>query len=272
MADMRELFARPIVYTLPGMDQVQVQAGIPYKVVDRQALRLDVYSPAEAAGTPLPAVIYVHGEASHEQLQLIRGSGAYTGWGRLTAARGLIGVVFNHRFSEWFTTTDGVEDTHDAIAYVREHAAEFGIDAERLAVWTCSAGGPTAFPWLLRESPPWLRALVAHYSILDLRVAPIYGEPGPGEEQAHTMSPAAALAETTNPVPPVLISKAGLDDPLLNESIDRFVNVALARNVTLDLMTHPSGHHAFDVLDDNARSREIIARTLEFLRTQLLRA
>jgi acetyl esterase/lipase len=272
MADMRELFARPIVYTLPGMDHVQVQTDIPYKVVDGQELHLDVYSPAEAAGTPLPAVIYVHGEASHEQLQLIRASGQYTGWGRLTAASGLIGVVFNHRFSEWFSTTVGVEDTRDAVAYVREHAAEFSIDADRLAVWTCSAGGPTAFPWLLRESPSWLRALVAHYSILDLRVAPMFGEPGPGEKQAYAMSPAAALAETTNAVPPILISKAGLDDPQLNESIDRFVNVALARNVTLDLMTHPPGHHAFDTLDDDARSREIIARTLAFLRTHLLRA
>jgi acetyl esterase/lipase len=217
-------------------------------------------------------VIFVHGEASYEQLQPIRGGGQYTGWGRLTAMSGLIGVVFSHRPSAWFTTTDGVEATRDAIAYVREHSADRGIDADRSAVWTCSAGGPTAFPWRLRESPPWRRTLVAHYSILDLRVAAISGEPGPSEEQAYAMFPAAALAETTNSLPPILLSKAGLDDPQLNESIDRFVNAALARGVTLDLMTHPSGHHAFDILDDDARSREIIARTLAFLREHVLHA
>ncbi len=271
MADIDALFKRPVVFTLPNMDEVQVQADMPYKLADGQALYLDIYSPAMATRNRLPAVIYVHGEASHAQLESIRASGQYTGWGRLAAASGLIGVTFNHRPSSWFTTTDGVEDTRDAITYVREHAGEIGIDADRIAVWTCSAGGPAAFPWLLRESPPWLRALVAHYSILDLRVAAIYGEPGLNEKQAHAMSPAAALTETTNSVPPILISKAGLDDPQLNKSIDRFVNAALARNITLDLMTHPSGHHSFDVLDDDARSREIITRTLEFLQQHLLR-
>ena len=271
MADLGELFKRPVVFTLPGIDETRVQTSIPYKVADGQELCLDIYSPANASSDRLPAVIFVHGEASHEQLETIRGSGQYTGWGRLTAASGLVGVTFNHRPSAGFTTTDGVEDTRDAIAYVREHAAEFGVDPGRIAIWTCSAGGPTAFPWLLRESPSWLRALVAHYSVLDLRPAAA-GEEGLSEEQSRAMSPTAALSETTGSVPPILISKAGQDQPWLNESIDRFVSAALARNVTLDLMTHPTGHHAFDVLDDDARSHEIIARTLQFLREHLLRA
>jgi acetyl esterase/lipase len=270
MEDRGGLFARPVVYTLPGIDRVHLRADIPYKATNGQELHLDVYAPANAHGEPLPAVIFVHGEASYEQLQFIRGSGQYTSWGRLTAASGLIGVTFGHRPSQGFTRSDGAEDTRDAITYVREHAAELGVDADRAAVWTCSAGGPTALPWLLRESPSWLRCLVAHYSILALRHDP-QDPSGSDEEQAHAMSPAAALAETTNPVPPMLISRAGLDNPVLNDSIDRFVGAALARNVTLDLMTHPSGHHAFDVLDDDARSRAIIARTLEFLREHLLR-
>jgi len=266
---LAEMMARPVVYTLPGMDTVRVQNNIPYKEIGGEQLLLDIYSPAATSANHLPAVIYVHGEASYEQLASILASGQYTGWGRLTAASGLIGVTFNHRPSAGFTTLDGAEDTRDAIAYVRDHAADYGIDADRIAVWACSAGGPTAFPWLLRESPQWLRALVAHYSILDLR-PDTNDEPGLSEEQAHAMSPTAALAEATNPAPPMLISKAGQDNPLLNATIARFVAEALARNATLDLMTHPTGHHAFDVLDDDERSREIIARTLDFLRQRLL--
>ena len=34
-------------------------------------------------------------------------------------------------------------------------------------------------------------------------------------------------------------------------------------------MTHPQGRHGFDILDDDARSRAIIRRTLEFLRAAL---
>src|SRR5690349_16399352 len=139
--DLAEMMARPMVYRLPGMDAVRVQNNIPYKEVGGEQLLLDIYSPAATSANHQPAVIYVHGEASHEQLESIRASGQYTGWGRLTAASGLIGVTFNHRPSAGLTTLDGAEDTRDAIAYVREHAADYGIDAERIAVWTCSAGG-----------------------------------------------------------------------------------------------------------------------------------
>lgn len=271
MADLDELFKRPVVLTLPGMDEARVQSDIPYKTAGGLELYLDVYSPANASSGRLPAVVYVHGEASQEQLQPIRTSGQYTGWGRLTAATGLVGVAFNHRPSAGFTTNNGIEDTRDAITYIREHASELGIDAERIAVWTCSAGGPTAFPWLLRESPSWLRCLVAHYAVLDLRSTP-HDPSGISEKQAQVMSPAAALADAAGSIPPIFISKAGQDQPWLNESIGRFVSAALARNVTLDLMTHPTGHHAFDVLDDDVRSRGIIARTLEFLREHLLQA
>jgi dienelactone hydrolase len=67
-----------------------------------------------------------------------------------------------------------------------------------------------------------------------------------------------------------LITRAGLDSPELNATIDSFIKEASAKNVTLDFMTHPGGHHAFDVLDDVARSREIMKRTLEFLKTSLI--
>lgn len=39
---------------------------------------------------------------------------------------------------------------------------------------------------------------------------------------------------------------------------------------SLGHMNHPTGVHAFDMLNDDARSREIIRATLEFLKTHLL--
>ena len=40
----------------------------------------------------------------------------------------------------------------------------------------------------------------------------------------------------------------------------------------LELLNHPQGRHGFDILDDFARSREIIARTFDFLKTHLREA
>ena len=69
---------------------------------------------------------------------------------------------------------------------------------------------------------------------------------------------------------PRLLARAGLDHPLLNAYIERLLRGAIAKNVSIDFMNHPTGHHAFDILDDNARSREIIRATVEFLKTHLL--
>ena len=51
---------------------------------------------------------------------------------------------------------------------------------------------------------------------------------------------------------------------MINRTIDLFVQEALAGNAQLDLMNHPSGRHGFDILDDDDRSREIIARAVAF--------
>jgi len=77
------------------------------------------------------------------------------------------------------------------------------------------------------------------------------------------------LDEDASSAPPILVARAGLDNPWLNEGIDRFVQAALASGATLDLLNHPEGRHGFDILDDDARSRQIIRHTLEFLREYL---
>ena len=45
-----------------------------------------------------------------------------------------------------------------------------------------------------------------------------------------------------------------------------FVQLAIAKNAKIDFSNHSTGHHGFDLLDDNSRSREIIQRTLDFIR------
>jgi hypothetical protein len=57
--------------------------------------------------------------------------------------------------------------------------------------------------------------------------------------------------------------------PFLNGTIDRFIAAALAHNAPLEALNHPEGRHGFDILDDDPRSREIAARTIEFLGTHL---
>jgi hypothetical protein len=65
-------------------------------------------------------------------------------------------------------------------------------------------------------------------------------------------------------------ARAGADNPLLNESLDKFITKALANNLYVDVYNHPTGHHAFDLFDANKRTRDIVKKTLDFLQSILL--
>ena len=113
--------------------------------------------------------------------------------------------------------------------------------------------------------------MAAFYAMLDIQTAPP-GQPDTlGAETRQRFSPVAHLGPGARPLPPLLVARAGLDHPFLNAAADRFVQEALARNASLEVLNHPEGRHGFDILDDDERSREIIARTLEFLRARLPR-
>ncbi|HET8841880.1 MAG TPA: hypothetical protein VFN35_10450, partial [Ktedonobacteraceae bacterium] len=121
----------------------------------------------------------------------------------------------------------------------------------------------------LRGTPAFVRCLVAYYGPLDLHL--LKADWGLTEDEIREFSATTYLERSTESLAPLFIVKAGLDHPSLNASIDSFLKEAIGKNLTLDFLTHPSGHHAFDVLDDVARSHEIIQRTLEFLKTSLSR-
>ena len=55
----------------------------------------------------------------------------------------------------------------------------------------------------------------------------------------------------------------------MNDSIDRFVRAALAKNVALTLMNHPQSAHGFDNRNDDERSREIIRAAIAFMKFHL---
>jgi len=112
---------------------------------------------------------------------------------------------------------------------------------------------------------------VAYYAALDLQQPPPGASSGIGSELRQAWSAVRALGDDAHSAPPFLVARAGLDNPWLNDGIDRFVQAALARGASLDLLNHPDGRHGFDILDDDARSRQIIQRTLDFLREHLER-
>ena len=102
-------------------------------------MRLDVYraEPRRPDGELRPAVVQVHGGG------WIFGSRREQGIPLLNhlAANGWVGFNVDYRLSPRATLPDHVIDVKRAIAWVREHADEYGVDPERICLTGGSAGG-----------------------------------------------------------------------------------------------------------------------------------
>lgn len=260
-----------IVYKLPGMEQATVHKNIIYKTINDEELKMDVYYPsAFQYHSPLPTVIFVHGDAPPEHLRTTKDSGQYVGWGQLTAASGLIAVTFHHRSSEELTRIhDVASDIEDLIQFVRDNAHDLQIDANNLGIWVCSAGGPYGLRAAMREKLAYIKCIISYYGFMSLE--PMMDADAPlSKKDLAEFSAVHHLKKLPKDIAPLFIARAGLDYPELNGTVDRFIAEALAQNISLILMNHPEGHHGFDMRDDNARSHEIIQATLNFMRDHLI--
>jgi len=261
-----KLFAfKRIIYSVPGMTRVKVAKNLTYKRVATEELKLDVYSPPDARRARRPAVIFIHGgRIPRNLLTTPKDWGAYVSLGQLVAASGFVAVTFNHRFYAWESLGDSQSDVMDLISYVRDNAERFSVDKDRIILWALSAGG-IFLSQPLQQTPVYIRAIVAYYAELDLQNQRKAAPASVTDETLREFSPVHHLRNRDKSVPPIFIARAGLDDAELNDGIDRFVQLALSRNLTVEVVNHATGHHAFDIEDNNERSREIIKRTLEFI-------
>lgn len=263
-----DLFAKRIVYTVPGMDRVRAQRDLTYRTVEGTELKMDVYQPTPGSATnPRPVIFFVHGGPITPELKP-KDWGLYRSYGEVAAASGFVGVTFNHRLFDAAEFGRAAEDVAAAIEFVRGAAAKFHADPDRTAMWVFSGGGPFLAP-VLRQPPPHVAALVSYYAILDLRGSRDAKGTPMADDLARRFSPVEALESGAGPFPPVLITRAGKDAPNINASVEAFTRAAWAKGVTLDVLNHPNGRHGFDVLDDEDRSREVIRRTIDFLKVRL---
>jgi hypothetical protein len=227
-------FVLGLQYPLPPESTVVVRNDIVYRTVGDQSLHFDLYRPSNhTSGGPLPVVVFMNGIGSPD----LRKWDAYTGWGRLVTSIGMAGVTFD-------THEGGVtEDAETLLRYLREHSTELHLDTGNVVLWACSSNVSTGLPLAMDSSQTAIKAAVIYYG--------------------------AAEVKKLRMDVPVLMVRAGLDAPWLNHGIDQFVSTASAGNLPLTFINLPSAHHAFDIFDDNETSRKTIARTLDFMKTNV---
>src|SRR5688572_9433171 len=166
-------------------DPPRIERNVIYGMYSGAALLLDVYRPAKPNGF---GVVFVAGSGfqadpaygaspiKETQIDL---------WGPPLIAAGYTVFSVNHRGAPRFHYPAAIDDVQRAIRFVRSHATDYGIDAQRLGGLGGSSGGNLIGLAALRAAPGMaddpdpvnraaatLQAVVLRAAVSDLRSLP----------------------------------------------------------------------------------------------------
>jgi acetyl esterase/lipase len=149
---------------------IKVTRDIVYRRVAGTVLKLDVVAPA-TDGTDRPAIIQIHGGS------WVMGDKREQGWPLLShlAANGWVCFNLNYRLSPGATFPDHLVDLKAGLAWIREHADQWGIDPNFIAVTGGSAGGHLAALMGLTANDPEYQPGFEHADTSLQAAVPIYG-------------------------------------------------------------------------------------------------
>jgi len=272
-------------------------------------LTLDLYlqpRPA-AARARLPLVIYIHGGGW--QGGSPRLSGAMSDFPSvlaLLAKRGYVVASLSYRFSSEAKFPAAAIDVRAGIRWLKDHAAQYGIDTGRTGVWGASAGAQlaalaaTACTQTSFDEPqgrtalpsPCVQAAVIWYGVLDFSAitrqadkvpgAPPHRGPNSGESRylgcdiaqcpAELVALASPIAHVDRNDPPMLLI-AGTADQTVPPDQSRTMADALERaGVAHELILIPDVNHSFigkTPAQTRDATRKAIAATFGFFDHQL---
>lgn len=262
---------------------IEVQRGVEFCTIDGTCLRLDVFRPREP-GHLRPAIVQVHGGAWITGAKWAQGVPLL---GQL-ASLGWVGFNVDYRLSPRAAFPAHLVDVKRAIAWVREHAEEYGVDPSFIVVTGGSAGAHlAALVGLTAGDPEYqpgfetadtsVAAVAAFYGIYDLterrralgRVVRWALERAVlkvrYEDDPDTFVRASPIERVRPDAPPFFVVHGGADSviPVIGARtfVERLREVSRSPVVYLEI---PGAGHAFDVMPSlrTAAMVEVIAERL----------
>jgi dienelactone hydrolase len=217
------------VYPVPAANGFVERGNLVYKENGQAGLAMDLFLPASPRNPRrLPVFIIFNGFGG----PFMRTSPQSQGWAKAATAHGFAAITAET------TPEHAAEDLNSLVAYLGKHAQDLHVDPQRLVVIAWSGNVSAGLPTVEDPQRKAIKAAIIYYGWADL--------------------PQVRLDL------PVLFVRAGLDQPLANQSLDRTIAAGIAANAPWTVLNYSSGHHGFDVLDDNDLSRKIIEQTFRF--------
>ncbi len=266
-AQVHPFAQKRLVYQVPAMKDIVKLRDIPYDSEGGLELKLDIYYPPNSdRRQKLPFVILISGypDSAIKKYYGVnqKDLGLFDSWAELIAASGMVAVRYESEHS--------AAETGRAIAFLRKNAGTYGIDAERTALFGCSANTLTAQS-LMQDPFPGIKCAVLYYAILatpDGRDADVIA--ASAKRYGFYWDGIKKIERIPKDLPLFVVSVGKEIHPEVKETSDHFVREAMSLGIPLTYVYYAGGQHDFDVQDDTEESRSIIRQTVDFLRTHLM--
>ncbi len=246
---------------------VEVERDVLFSEPGQPRLHLDIYRARGPAAKRRPAIVQVHGGA------WLVGFKQYQGIPLLThlAANGWVGFNVDYRLSPRAAFPDHLIDIKRAVAWIREHADELGVDPDFIIVTGGSAGGHlTALMALTANDPEYqpgfervdtqVQGAVVFYGVFD--IANSLNNKPPGylrfmervlmkkrfRDDPEAFRRASPIERIHADAPPVFVIHGARDNVASVHDARAFVEQLRAKSDDLVLYAElPGAAHAFDI-------------------------
>ena len=238
-----------------GGQAVQPETRIFAHAGTANELALDFYRPASAAAAPCVIVVHGGGWDSGERTQL-------PALNSYLARRGFAVAAVSYRLTTQAIWPAQREDVRSAVAYLKTHARELGIDPARFVLLGRSAGGHIAEAVAYEEPDPAIRGLVALYAPADMHFAWKFTNErdvldskklirqltgGTPETAAANFDSASPYLHVRRGSVPTLLVHGTIDSLVWRRQSERLDERLRAENVPVVFLELPWATHAFDV-------------------------
>jgi acetyl esterase/lipase len=253
-----------------------------YRMAGEQALELDLYRPAPAAGLH-PGVLFIHG-------------GGFTGGKRTQfswhaqacAAAGFVAATTSYRLVAAGIYPAALDDCQCAVRWMRTHAAEFQLDPARLGAFGSSAGGHLAACLGVRDTredlEPGLRGVSSRVqAVVDVHgvhdFPALSGTPrlgckniflgGSYEEKPEVWRDASPALFVDGETAPMFLTHDPGDPTVPYDQTVRLAVALLNAGRPFEFMPTPGSGHGFVYSPDLEWSRRVFPRALAWLKANL---
>ena len=228
----------------PPADAARVTKDVPFASSGASPLLMDVYRPSAAQGR-LPAVIFYTLYWPSEGPSARASADWFKNWSRLAAANGIVAILPDLRAEPGTGNAErparaAGDDFQRLLAHLTTHAADYGVDVDRIALFAESGATWAALPAVQDPAQTAIKAAVMYYG--------------------------SANVETFRGDLPLLWVRAGRDSPRTNAEIARLSSLALTQNAPVTVINHPTGRHGFEGRDEDAMTRDVMEQTLSFIK------